>query len=573
MDVGQRLVDLLITSGVKSAFGVPGGQTAPFYHAMAERSDEFRHVLVRDERSGSFAADAYARVHGTVGVCDATVGPGATNLVSGLVEARSSSIPVLAVIADIPLAWEHRRHLGSASQGYDQRGFLAACVKWYGRVSTPDSIDDVARYALQVATSNRPGPAVLEIPDDVFSSEVAVTGAGKAASAAYPRTRVGADPAAIDRAVQVLREARKPLLFVGGGAQISGAHDEVKALAEHLGIPVATTISGKGIIAETHPLAVGITGSFGVPVANDVLEEADCVLVVGAKLGQAATLGWDLPAVETPSIHLDLDAEEIGRNLPDSLALHADAKLGLAQLREALGDTPVGFDWDLDGIKARADEWWDGEIDYKRPTEGDAIKPQDVIRELAQHLGPDDTVVTDASLASGWVGSRWRTQEPGRRVLAPRGLAGLGWGLPAAIGCAFARSDLGQTGRTVCLAGDGGWGYSLSEIETLARFNMPVVSIVLNNSVLGWNKHVAMRRYPDAVVSQDFSDANYADAARALGAQAWRVADPADLGEAIAKAFAVSDAPTVIEVISSEFETPVLKSMSGAQVAPETGAY
>lgn len=565
MDVGQRLVDMLISAGATRAFGVPGGQTAPFYHAIAERSSEFHHVLMRDERSGAFAADAYARIHGTIGVCDATVGPGATNLVSGLVEARSSSIPILAIIADIPRGWEHRRNLGSASQGFDQRGFLDACVKWYGRVSTPDGIEDVVRHGLQVATSNRPGPIVFEIPDDVFSAETSsVGGAGTPNAAIYPRTRTGADPASIEQAVRLLASSKKPLLLVGGGAHISGAYAEVQSLAEHLNIPVATTISGKGIIAETHPLAVGITGSFGIPTANDVLEESDCVLVVGAKLGQAATLGWDLPGSITKTIHIDIDAEEIGRNFPESLPVHADAKLALRQLREALEGVSGNFAWDLENLLERMDDWWHGEIDYKTPVEGDAIKPQDVVRELARHLKPDDTVVTDASLSSGWAGSRWRTEASGRRILAPRGLAGLGWGLPAAVGCAFAKLDLGSSGRTICLAGDGGWGYSLTEIETLARFKMPVLSIVLNNSVLGWNKHVAMRRYPDAWVSQDFSEANYADAATALGARAWRINDLQDLSATIEKALAVSDAPTVIEVVSSEHETPVLKSMSGS---------
>jgi acetolactate synthase-1/2/3 large subunit len=343
----------------------------------------------------------------------------------------------------------------------------------------------------------------------------------------------------------------------------------VRALVERLGVPFATTISGKGLIEETHPLATGISGSFGVPVANELLAEADCVIVVGAKLGQAATLGWDLPSPGATVVHLDVDAEEIGRNSP-GLALHGDAALGAQALVEGLRGREGSFDWDLDAVSRRVQAWWADPPVYARPPEGDAVKPQDVVRLMGERLERDDLVVTDASLSSGWAGSGWRTAAPGRRLLAPRGVAGLGWGLPAAIGAAFGLRDVGSPGRVVCLAGDGGWGYSLTEIETLARFGMPVVSVVLNNSVLGWNKHVLQRRYPGAFVSQDFSDVDYAAAAASLGAHALRVDRIEDVAAALDEALAVRDRPAVVEVISSEFETPVIKPMSGQSTGPRS---
>jgi acetolactate synthase-1/2/3 large subunit len=570
MDVGQRLVDRLIAHGVRRVFGVPGGQTAPFYHGIATRQDQIEHVLMRDERSAVFAADAYARATGTVGVCDATVGPGATNLVSGLVEAYSSSIPVLAVIADIPRAWEHRRHLGSASQGFEQRAFLEPCVKWYGRVDTPEQLDATLDHCLRVATSNRPGPVIIEVPDDVFSSPAVDLPHPEGLSVAFPRLRPAADPEAIAAAAQRLRDAERPMLLVGGGAQIAGASAEVQALAERLQAPVATTISAKGIIPETHHLSVGISGSFGSAAANDTLEQADCLVVIGCKLGQAATLGWDLPLPGTDVIHIELDAEEIGRNNARSLGIQADARLASAALLEALGAGEASSAWDLDAIARRADEFWETDV-FKQPVDEDRIKPQRVLRELAAQLADDDVIVTDASLSSGWAASRWRVSATGRRLIAPRGVAGLGWGLPAAIGAAFGLKDIGHPGRVVCLAGDGGWGYSLSEIETLARFRMPLVSVVLNNQVLGWNKHVAMRRYPDAWVSQDFLDVRYADAAIALGGFGVRVDEAEGVGDALRAALAEPERPSVVEVSSSEYETPVLKAMSGT--AAPTTAY
>jgi acetolactate synthase-1/2/3 large subunit len=444
-------------------------------------------------------------------------------------------------------------------------------VKWYGRVEVPEQLDDILDHCIRVATSNRPGPVVIEIPDDVFSSPASEEPHPESLSARFPRFRSAPDPADVVKAAELLASSRRPVVLAGGGVHISGACDEVLALGEQLSAPVATTISGKGSIPEDHPLALGVVGSFGSPLANDTLEESDCVVVVGCKLGQAATLGWELPSPEAHVIHIDIDADEIGRNFARTIALQADARLGLRALLEATAEAGTESDWDLDTLQERADDVWANDT-FKRPVEEDRIKPQHVMRGLAERLGDDDIIVTDASLSSGWAASRWRLTTSGRRLVAPRGVAGLGWGLPAATGAAFALRDTGRPGRVVCLAGDGGWGYSLSEIETLARFELALPSIVLNNAVLGWNKHVAMRRYPDAWVSQDFLEVSWSDAAVALGGWGVRVSDADDIGAALDAALAQAGRPSVVEVLSSEHETPVLKAMSGA-VPAKQAAY
>jgi len=565
MDVGERLTECLVAHDVRAVFGVPGGQTTPLYHGIAT-TDGIQHVLMRDERSAAFAADAYARIRGTVGVCDATVGPGATNLVSGLLEAQNSSIPIIGIVADIPRAWEHRRDRGSASQGCDQRSFLDPTVKWYGRVNLPEAIDDVVRHAVSVATSNRAGPTIIEIPDDVFAAEypnsyVPVVGSE---GGRFPRMRQAAEAASIEEAVDLISGSLRPLLLVGGGAQISGAHDEVEELVNLLRVPFVTTISGKGIVAETHPLAMGVIGAFGVPVANDLMQEADCIIAVGTKLNQAGTLGWKVPTQGTPVIHIDIDAEEIGRNVRPSFAVLADARLAVSQLCDAFDRSAASFSWNLADLRNRIETWWTGPIGYTHNQDEDAIKPQHVMRALANHFGGSDVVAADASLSSGWISSRWRMPSSGRKLIAPRGLAGLGWGLPAAIGAQVALQHLGSSGRAVCVAGDGGWGYSMAEVETAARLAMPVVSVILNNSTLSWNKHVISRRYPDGWVSQDLDSVNYSIAAQALGAVAFRVEDEVDLNEALREAFSVEDGPSVVEVVTSEIETPVLDSTSGS---------
>lgn len=573
--VGAQLVDRLIRYGVRHVFGCPGGQTLPMYNGIAHRRGEIDHVLVRDERSGVFAADAYARATGSIGVCDATVGPGASNLVSGLVEAYSSSVPVLAIVSDIPREWEHRRDFGSASQAFEQRRYLEGCVKWYGRVQTPAGLSEILHACIRIATSGRPGPTILEIPDDVFAAEAGPeTFAPSPEWATFPRTRTAPDPSAVEQAVERLRKSRRPIVIAGGGALHAGAEREVQELVELLGCPIATTLTGKGIVAETHPLCIGVVGRFGVPMANALLEEADCVVFIGSKTGQTTTLGWTLPYLDTPIVHIDVDPQELGRNYHDTVALAADAKLGTAALALAIRAGPKpAYAWERDRIAALRQAWWDRPIEPKAPREPGILKPQDLIRIMRAHMSDDDLFVSDASLASGWIGGRFQLRAAGRHFFAPRGLAGLGWGLPAAIGVceslALRPPAAGGTKgpRVFCLAGDGGWGYSMADVETATRRQLPIVAVILNNSSLGWIKHSGATRYPDGIVSEDFIDVSYADAARALGAEA-RSVDRLDVFEAALRE-AIADGrrrPWVIEARTCDIETPVLPSRTAKPI-------
>lgn len=575
--VGAQLVDRLIGYGVRHVFGMPGGQTLPMYNGIAHRRGQIEHVLMRDERSGVYAADAYARATGRIGVCDATVGPGASNLVSGLVEAYSSSVPLLAIVSDIPREWEHRRGHGSASQAFEQRRFLEGCVKWYGRVETPASLPEILHACIRIATSGRPGPAILEVPDDVFAAEAGTeTFAPSPEWGTFPRVRSAADPAAIRRAVERLRASARPVIIAGGGALHAGAEPEVLDLVELLGCPIATTLTGKGIIPETHPLCIGVVGRFGVPMANALLEDADCVLFIGSKTGQTTTLGWTLPYLDTPVIHIDVDPEELGRSYHDTIAVAADAKLGTAALADALRAAPAprpSYGWDRERIAALRRTWWEGPIELKAEREPGILKPQDMMRIMRAAMTDDDLFVSDASLGSGWIAGRWQIRSAGRHFFAPRGLAGLGWGLPAAIGVSEAIAVHGPAAanarapRVFCLAGDGGWGYSMADVETAARRRLPIVAVILNNSSLAWIKHSAATRYPDGNVSEDFIDVSYADAARALGAEARHVTELDDFEAALREAtLDQRPRPWVIEARTCDIETPVLPSRTAKPV-------
>jgi acetolactate synthase-1/2/3 large subunit len=584
MHVGDQLVDRLIGYGVRHVFGCPGGQTLPLYNGIAHRPGEIEHILMHDERSGVYAADAYARASRRIGVCDATVGPGASNLVSGLVEAYSSSVPLLAIVSDIPRQWEHRRQYGSASQAFEQRSFLQGCVKYYGRVQTPESLAETLHACIRIATAGRPGPTIIEVPDDVFADEpVPASFPAQPDVAAYPRMRCAPDPADVERAVAVLRGSRKPMVISGGGVLLAGAEAELGELVELLGCPVATSLTGKGAIPETHPQSVGVAGRFGVPMANASLEQADCVVFIGTKTGQTTTLNWTLPYLDVPVIHIDVDAHELGRNYHNTVPLVADAKLGTAALAAGLRADPPANDWNYDDMRAVREEWWNGPIAFKQEPVAGVLKPQDMMRVMREHMSDDDLFVSDASLASGWIAGRWVVRVAGRRYYAPRGLAGLGWGLPAAIGVAEATRDgatRAGTGkgspRIVCLAGDGGWGYSLAEVETAVRRQLPLICVILNNSTLAWIKHTAAARYPDAMVSQDFTEVSYADAAKALGAQVSHVDELSQFDLALKNAFASrTTRPWVIEARTCGIETPVLpaRALPKAEASAGRGGY
>ena len=543
-DVGERLVEVLQAGGVGAVFGVPGGQTLPLYAAARRRG--LRHVLMRDERAAACAADAYARVSGRVGVCDATVGPGATNLVSGLAEALASSVPVLAIIADVPTEWNHLRRRGVASQALDQAALLAPVSKWIARVERAAAFDEMLDQALRVATSGRPGPVVLEIPDDVFQDDPGEPRRTFGPDAfACPRLRSAPSPAQIEAAVRLIARAQRPLILAGGGVLTSGAAAEVARLAEATGIPVATTLNGKGSIDERHRLAAGVVGVFGQVRASRALARADLVLVLGSKLDQLSTFTWRVPGPDQRVIHVDVDPEEIGRTGNVSLGIPADARETAALLCAALADHEL----------AREPGWVDAISSDGQPgtAPGDsAIAPEHVVRLLSESLEPGDVLLCDASLASGWGAQHHRVKRAGRGFLAPRGLAGIGWACGAAVGARLAL-DPGQ--RLACLAGDGGWAYALSEVETAVRLRQRTAYVVLNNASLAWIRHTERRRGMEP--TSDFGDVDFAAVARAMGAEGERVATAAALPAALTRALD-APGPYVVDVLTSPDSSPTV---------------
>lgn len=543
---GHTLVDLLCAHGTSVVFGLPGGQTAALYDAI-DGDDRITHIGVLDERTAAYAADAYARLTGRIGVCDATVGPGTTKLPSGLGEAFNSSIPVLALVSDLPLATEARRYRGATSQALDQEALLRPVTKWVGTVRRIEDLGPMVRRAFREATSGRPGPVAVILPQDLLDGpppdDPQTDDDHAARFGRFPSTPAPPEPAHLRDLTAVVDRAERPVLVIGGGAH----RDGIRQVSETLmaaGVAVATTLSGKGAVDETAPMALGVLGSLGSPAARSVAEEADLLILAGCKWGSGTTAGWSLPRPGQQVAQIDIDPVELGRDRPVDVAVCADALTTLASLDLTDHDRSA---WTHRVAEAR-DSWMSERATLSAST-ATPIDPQRVMAELAATCRPGDVVIADASLSSGWVGAFIESGPDGPRTLFPRGLAGLGWATPATIGAVEAGAR-----RVVAVMGDGAAPYAIGEVAELVRRRSPVLLVILNNGSYGWIRWYRRIAFGRGWEEADLPDTRFADVAGAYGLWTRRVEQPDELAAAFAEA---PVGPALIEVMTSMWQTPI----------------
>ncbi len=566
MTGGRALAEMLRLSGAGPMFGMGGFQLLPFYDAMGQLG--LRHFLINDERCGAFAADAYARVTGRPGICDGTLGPGATNLVTGLVESTNGGIPIVAITGDT-----NRTHSWkNMTQECRQAEILRPAVKELIRVEATSRIPELTRRAFAVATSGRPGPVLLDVPEDVCHGVHDFTADDFAidpATLAAPARRIRPDRADIDHAARLLAAAKRPLMLVGGGIHISQAYAALLALAEAQSIPVAHTMSGKGGIACTHPLNVGLFGRYA-RIANELIEASDCLLVVGCKLGEIATKRYALPPPHIPIIHLEIVAEEIGRCKPAAVALWGDARAGLEDLAEALANGARA------ARAARAD--YIGEIPGRMRAWAEEAAPRLHSRDRPIHMArlctelnrtlPEDAIlVADGGFAGHWTGLLYDTKTPGRHFIPDRGFASIGYGLPGGIGAAMAAPGA----PVVAISGDGGFNMMLGELETARRAALGLTVVVINNAASGYVKALQHAMMGGRYQSADLSEMDYAAVARAMGVGGIRVEDPEALAPALAAGMAERDRPTVIDVVVTRDPGQMLPAVDNRTVEIKQG--
>ena len=556
--VALRLAEAFARHGVVTTFG----QSLPSAFHLAAPHAGISQTVYRQENMGGTMADGYARISGKVGVVTAQNGPAATLLVAPLAEAMKASVPVIALVQEVNRDAVDK----NAFQELDHMRLFDAVAKFVRRIDRADRLEDYVDMAFTAATSGRPGPAVLLLPADLLLEKAVAASNRRAVLGHFPLDRVLADPTRIAEAASLLAAAKNPLIIAGGGVHLSGAAAELAALQQDAHLPVATTFMGKGSVDETHPLSLGVVGNtMGLGARTRVLkpmvQEADVVLLVGNRTNQNGTDSWTLYPRKARFIHIDPDPMEVGRNY-EALRLVGDAKLTLAALRDAI------LQQDLSAraaarpaVEARIAEavsGWKDLIAGLLARNGGPVRPERVAAEIDRRLPADGIMVADASYSSNWINVYMTAKRAGQRFLSPRGLAGLGWGVPLAIGAQVAAPDA----RVVCLCGDGGFGHSWAELETLFRLQLPVTVVVLNNGILGFQKHAEDTKYGEHTIACDFADVDHAAIARACGIAGTRVATAEEFGPALDAAFA-SGKPALIEVLTDPNAKPPIGIFAG----------
>lgn len=564
---GEAVVRMLQLHGVEFGFGMGGFQALPYYDAMARQS-QVRHIVIRDEKHGAFAADGYARVKNRPAIADGTLGPGATNLISGAAESYGASIPLVLMTSEVNSGISLR----GATQESNQFDMLKPTSKLSLDIRRIDRVPEMLRRAFAAANGGRPGPVNINISEDVFHGTFD-----------YPERDLYADPDTleacarrvrpeshgIERAAEVIRDAQSPVLLAGGGVHLSKAYDEIAAFAEATGMPVATTISGKGALNELHPLAAGICGRYS-RIANDLIMSADVLVVVGCKLGEIATSRWTLIHPETSIVQIDVDPAELGKVYPVTVGVWADAKLGLQDLTAALvPDRPKMTQRrsERGGLLGQARAKWHEVADQRYRSNESPIHMARLLHELRSALPPNAILVADGGFAAHWSALLYDVQLAGRTYIANRGHAAIGYGLPGAIGAKLAAPDV----PVVALCGDNGFAMAVAELETAKRSGANVIAVVVNNNCLGYVKALQHSMYEGRYVSVDFLDTDYGVVARAFGSEGARVADPNALAAALRWALdAQLHSPVVLDVLTTTDPAQMLPGIDARAKSPAT---
>ena len=515
-----------------------------------------RQIGFRTENSGGAMADGYARVARRIAVLAAQSGPAATLLVPPLAEAYMASIPILALVEEFPRREADR----NAFQEYDHFALFSSCSKWTRRVERADRLEDYLDMAIAKATSGRCGPVVLLLPTDVLS-EKAVASRRSLALGHFPLDRPVPERGLLAEAASLIKRAQRLLVVAGGGVHLSDASAELVELAELGAFPVATTNMGKGSIDENSPLSLGVFGGcMGEAARSSGLRsfatDADVVLLVGTRTNANGTDGWKLFPEHAQFIHIDVDGAEVGRNY-EALRLVGDAKATLRALidelvKSGLAERPGQRDRVAAATRAaRAQS--EAKLADTGPGRPGKIRPEVMLGALNALLRPDDIVVADASYATNWVSTFLNGRATGARFLEPRGLAGLGWGFPLALGAKLAS----PSSRVIVVVGDGGFAHCWSELETARRLNIDVVVIVLNNQILGYQLHgeeFVFKTHSDAA---DLGPVDHAAIARACGCHGERVESPAECGPALERALNAGR-PALIDLMIDDKARPPL---------------
>ena len=528
----QALVESLKREGTEVIFGIPGGAIMPVYDVLYDAS-EIRHILMRHEQGAAHAADGYARASGRPGVCLVTSGPGATNLITGIATAYMDSSPVVSMAGQVPSSL-----IGTdAFQEADIFSLMLPITKSNFLVKNASEIPQVVKRSFELAISGRPGPVHIDLPKDIQTAEFEPDWPEKEPG---PRDRPKPDLSVISKIVEMLTSSEMPVILAGGGAIQAGCSKEILALSELLAAPVVTTLMGKGIVPETHPLCLGMLGMHGLKVANKAVQESDLLFGIGVRFDDRATGNVRQFAPKAKIIHLDIDPSEFEKNVRADLTVSSDAKSALGMIVDLLL---------AKAAKLRKSEWLQRIERLRMENTNDTyppsqpISPQFAVKEIMRALDEDDIIVTEVGQNQMWAAIYCKISKP-RNFITSGGLGTMGFGFPAAIGAKVARPE----SNVVDIAGDGSFLMNCNQMAAAVENGIPVVVTVLNNHYLGmvrqWQELFMKKRY-SAVYLGERTD--FVKLAESFGARGWKVEKPGELLEAVREALKCGS-PALVDV-------------------------
>ena len=521
------IIECLKEQGVDTVFGYPGGTALNLYDALYKHSDEITHYLTSHEQGASHAADGYARATGKVGVCFATSGPGATNLVTGIATAYMDSIPIVAITCNVAV-----NALGKDTfQEIDIAGVTMPITKHNFIVKDIKDLADTMRKAFNIAEGGRPGPVLVDITKDVTAAVYEYE-----KKEPLPLKRGGEiNEAAVVSAVELIKDAKKPFILVGGGAIVSDASDEIKEFVEKMNAPICETLMGKGSFDSNNPLYTGMIGMHGSKASNLGVSRCDLLVFLGASFSDRVTGNTKTFAKNAKIIHIDIDAAEIDKNIEADASIIGDAKEVLKKINKILPQQDHSqWNEEIDEIKKK----------FPLPIITDRLNGPLIIRKLHEVTNGDAIITTDVGQHQMWAAQYYNFTKP-RKFITSGGLGTMGYGLGAAIGAKVGKPD----NVVVNVAGDGCFRMNMNELATATRYNIPVIELVINNHVLGmvrqWQTLFYDKRYSNTTL-EDKTD--FVKVSEGLGARAYRVTTIEEFEKALREAIELNE-PTMIECI------------------------
>jgi acetolactate synthase-1/2/3 large subunit len=552
MNGAQIILEMLKLYDVKHVFGLPGETTLDLYDQWFGHP-EIEHILTRDEKNSAFMAEAYSKVTGKPGVVESP-SPGVTHSAPGIAEAYAGSIPLIFFTSDVNINDDKRCML----TGIDQTDFYSTICKESFVLDQPEEIPFLMRRAFRIATSGRPGPVHLRMMWSSLAKTTQVSDLyAQSECSVYPSYRNIADPASMERALEILAASKNPIIICGQGALSSGAGPEVQKLAHVLNIPVGTTTTGKGTMAETDSMAVGVIGARGGSAfTNNFVEKADTIFYIGSNTDSTGTDAWKLPELNHNKniLHLDVAPENLGNMYKTNISMWGDAKISLAYMLRMISENKLSRKGTVSDLVESRSKALEALYNTPIPDVNQGIFPPRFMKVLNDLLPPNTIITTEPGVGSIFATPLYQMKEAGRRYLTNYSLGALGYAIPAAIGAAYGAPDV----PVVALTGDGSFGFNCGELETIARINKNITIILYRNDTFGWIRGEAVLVNDSKPFCTDFSkSADYLMVAKAFGLQCQRLERHSDIERMLKNALEY-DGPSFIEmpVVSEDIIAP-----------------